>query len=111
MVQAGGNQKPFQGSVDKDAKVAGGLDEGSQGIDAGLDKGPYKGQDHSHQHHHRDQHDEHEPGAAVDLEGIVEFGFAEPVMYQGYYDAQHQSQEHAHVQNLDTQDHGLAGAA
>ena len=110
MVQTGGDQQTLQHTVNEQTKVACALDKAAQGVDASLCKGPHKGEQHSQKHHDGDQHDEHKTGAAVDLEGVVELGLTEAVVHPCDHDAQQQAQEHAHVQHLDTQDHGLAGS-
>ena len=51
--------------------------------------------EHSHDHHDRNQHDEYETGAAVDLEGVVELGLAEAVVYIGHHNAQQPLRGHA----------------
>ena len=110
MVQAGGDQQTLQRAVDKQAKVACAADKAAQRIDASLCIRPHKGEQHSHDHHDRNQHDEYETGAAVDLEGVVELGLTEAVVYIGHHNAQQQADEHAHIQHLNAQNHGLAGA-
>ena len=109
-MQTGGDQQTLQRAVDEQAKVACAADKAAQGVDASLCIRPHKGEQHSHDHHDRDQHDEHETGAAVDLEGVVELSLAEAVVYIGHHNAQQQADEHAHVQHLNAQNHGLAGA-
>ena len=110
MVQTGGDQQTLQRAVDEQAKVACAADKAAQRIDASLCIRPHKGEQHSHDHHDRDQHDEYETGTAVDLECIIELCFTEAVVHIGHHNAQQQADEHAHVQHLNAQDHGLTGA-
>ena len=110
MVQTGGDQQALQRAVDEQTKVACTADKAAQRVDASLCIRPHKGEQHSHDHHDRDQHDEYETGTAVDLECIVELCFTEAVVHIGHHNAQQQADEHAHVQHLNAQDHGLTGA-
>ena len=109
VMQAGGDQQTLQHTVDEQAKVTCAADKAAQRIDASLCIRPHKGEQHCQHHHDGDQHDEYETGAAVDLEGVVELGLAEAVVDVSHHNAQQQADEHAHVQHLDTQDHGLTG--
>ena len=110
MVQTGGDQQTLQRAVDKQAEVACAADKAAQSVDASLCIRPHRGEQHSQNHHDRDQNDEHKTSAAVDLESVVELSLAEAVVHPCDHDAQQQADEHAHVQDLNAQNHGLTGA-
>ncbi len=118
MVQAEGDQRTLQNSVNPGARVAGPDDQIAQSRNAGLDDGPDV--EHGDAHHHEDggRDDGDEPCAAKERQRLGQLNLIEPVVQRRDAQSHDDAAEHAHLQGGDAQGggggvggHGLHAAA
>ncbi len=110
MMQPGGDQEPVEKAVQEDPDGAKRFHKAGQRRDAQLHHRPEIDGGDSKQAHQRQHHDQHQLAVAVDRQRAAKFDADHAIVNKGDSAAKDNTEEHAHIDDLKTEDIGLSAA-